>query len=313
MFAWIQIIAGLLFLFGGGEALVRGGVGIAKRLRIPSIIIGMTIVAYGTSAPEMVVSVGSALSGHPDIALGNVIGSNISNVLLVMGLAALIFPMRASKEILHKEGTLLICITMLLVLFCLTGSLTRVHGGTFLMIFVGYTAMLIITTSRDAPPTEEELEQDRNPQGISMAKSLGCLAAGIIALVIGSNILIEGSVSMAQAFGISEAVIGVTIVAVGSSAPELVTSLVASFRRQHDIGIGNIVGSNLVNIMGILGVTASTAPFKVDEKFIEFDIWVLLMTTIFFLVAIGTGERISRFEGLLFFIWYIAYIMYQLS
>ncbi|MBN67341.1 MAG: sodium:calcium antiporter [Rickettsiales bacterium] len=307
----LQIIGGLLMLVAGGEALVRGAVSIARALGIPIIVIGLTIVSLGTSAPEMVISVHASLSGHPDIALGNVIGSNIANVLLVLGATALIYPVTVEPDMIRRDGMLMVLVTVLLVIFMATGVLTRLEGGIFLAVMAGYLFYLWRTVR--SGKNKELVEELKEETDVHYPTWLACvmLAAGLGLLMLGADILVGGASDFARILGVTEGVIGLTIVAVGTSAPELVTCVVAAYRRHSDIAIGNVVGSNLFNIFAVLGVASVIAPIPVSPQFWEVDIWIAVAVSLILLPIMLTGKTVSRLEGGLLLAGYIAYTLYQ--
>lgn len=300
----LQIIGGLLLLFGGGEILVRGAVALARSLGLPTIVIGLTIVAYGTSAPELVVSIQAAIKGYASIALGNVIGSNISNILLVLGGSALIYPIVCGEN--KRDSFVMTSAVLLLIFFCFDGNLSPLEGVIFLALLVSYT-IWIFKSGKGTSEVKEEIPETH----LKIWQSLLFIISGIAMLVFGSDFLVEGGVTIAKSMGVSEAVIGLTLVAVGSSAPELVTSIVAAFRKHSDVAIGNIVGSNIVNVLGILGITGTIMPVSVEQKFLDFDLWVMIGVTVLMVIAMNTGKKVSRLEGLVFFAGYIAYTAYQ--
>lgn len=307
----LQIIVGLLMLVAGGEALVRGAVSIAKRAGIPVIIIGLTIVSLGTSAPEMVISILATLGGHPDIALGNVIGSNIANILLVLGVTALVYPVATNPDVTKRDGILMMLVSVILLMFMFEGEVGRVDGIIFLIIMTGYLVnMFMRARNQNDPEIIEEFEEETS-FNYSLPLSLVLVAAGIGLLVIGADILVSGASDFARILGVSEGVIGATIVAVGTSAPELVTCVVAAYRKHSDIAVGNVVGSNLFNILAVLGVAAVTNPISVSEQFLDVDIWVMLVASTLLIPLMMSGKRISRTEGGVMFVWYALYIGYQ--
>lgn len=315
MIITLQILGGLALLFFGGEALVRGAVSLAEKLGISTLVIGLTVVAYGTSAPELVVSTQAAIKGIPDIALGNIIGSNIANILLVVGLSALIFPIKTDEILLKREAPLLLSITVILIAFCFTGSLTAMHGVVFLVLTAVYTSYIfyVAKASGDKTLISQTAEVEEHLQGGASFKSaLLYIPAGLAMLVYGADVLVEGASSLARIWGWSEAMIGLTIVAIGSSAPELVTSVVAAIRKENDVAIGNIMGSCLFNIMGILGITALIIDVPVSAIFLEYDLWFLLATTVLFLVFMYRHKNITKIEGGIMFALYIGYIGSQI-
>lgn len=307
----LQIIGGLLMLVAGGEGLVRGSVSVAKKLGIPVIIIGLTIVSLGTSAPEMFISILATLEGHPDIALGNVIGSNIANILLVLSITALIYPVATNPEVTKRDGMLMVLVSVIMLVFMTDYVITRYEGILLLTITVLYLFDIFRRARRGSDPEvlqefEEETEFDY-PTWLSILLLFG----GIGLLVAGADSLVDGASDLAKMLGVSEGVIGATIVAVGTSAPELVTCCVAAYRRHSDIAVGNVVGSNLFNIAAVLGVAATTAPMAVNPQFMEVDIWIMLVASTLLLPLMMSGKRISRVEGGVMLFWYLMYIVYQ--
>lgn len=309
-----QIISGLILLFLGGEILVRGAVSMAKNLGLSTFVIGLTVVAYGTSSPELVISTQAALAGHADIALGNIIGSNISNILCVMGFTALIFPIAVDKKVSGFDGWFMLGVTALLYAMCFRGVIDYITGIVFLTILVVYTYSIFkkARSENDELPEEQTKEVEENLKvKLSTPQAVMACVAGMALLMFGGNTMIEGAISLATLMGVSEAVIGVTIVAFGSSAPELATSIIAATHKKSDIVFGNIIGSNLFNIMGVLGVTSLVAPVNVSDAFLMKDIPIMAVTTaalcgiMFFLPAI------SRKIGLVFALGYVAYIASQ--
>lgn len=308
-----QIIGGLLMLFLGGEALVRGAVGLSRLLGMSTLVIGLTVVAFGTSMPELMVSANAAIKGFPGITLGNIIGSNISNILLVLGVSAMIYPITARSSLALKEGSFTVIITLLLITYCFTGEIGRLHGLLFLLILAGFLWYTFRTARKAGAMPEHMAEEVEEQIKVKMGWTGAALfvASGLALLIYGSDVLIEGSVALARRFGISESVIGLTLIATGSSAPELITSIVAAFRKHTDIALGNIVGSNIFNIIGIVGITSAIAPIPVDPKFLSFDLWVMLGVSIALIPVIVTHDKINRQEGGLFFAGYVAYVMWQ--
>ena len=279
----LLVIAGLTGLFVGGEALVRGAVGIARKLSLSPLLIGLTVVGFGTSTPELLVSVDAALRGVPDIAIGNILGSNIGNILLIVGLSALVWPIRVSGASLRRDTAVMMAATLaLLVPF----SLGMVHRVTGLLLVAGLAAYLVHAyRNQDALPAPE----DDDPPAMPLWRAALWVGLGLAGLILGAGFLVDGAVGIARSFGLSEAFIGLTIVAVGTSLPELATSLVAAFRRQSEIAIGNIVGSNIFNVLGILGLTAAITPIPVAGRFPAFDLPVMIAAS-----ALLTGLLLLR-------------------
>jgi cation:H+ antiporter len=307
----LQIIGGLLLLVAGGESLVRGAVSVANKLGISVIIIGLTIVAMGTSAPEMVISILATMEGHPDIALGNVIGSNIANILLVLGLTALVYPVATNPDVTKRDGILMVMVSVLLLIFMLGGQITRLEGLIFLGVLVAYLFTMFIRARRDSSPEIIEEFEEETSFNYKWPWAVVMIGAGFVLLVVGADIMVTGAAEFARIFGVSEAVIGSTIVAIGTSAPELVTCVVAAYRKHSDIAVGNIVGSNLFNIIAVLGVAATSVPMDVNEQFLKADIWIMLAASTLLIPLMLSGKRISRTEGGVMFAWYLFYIGYQ--
>ena len=300
---YIYLLGGIIGLFLGGEALVRGSVDIARRLAIPPLLIGLTVVGFGTSTPELLVSVDAALRGVPDIALGNVVGSNIANILLIAGLSALIWPIRVMGDTLRRDTAVMMAAALALVPIFAMGVMGRPAGA----ILVAGLAAYLVWAYRSASGAPEEEEGAKPPA--TMVIALLWVVAGLAALILGARFLVDGAVSIARDFGVSEAFIGLTIVAVGTSLPELATSLIAALRRQSEIAIGNIIGSNIFNILGILGVTALIAPIPVAPRFPGFDLPVMIAVSLVFTVLLLARPSIGRGAGVMMLLAYAAYVI----
>ena len=313
---WILLTLGLVLLLGGGEALVRGSVGVATRLGVSPLLIGLTLVGFGTSTPELVASLQAALIGAPGIAIGNVVGSNIANILLILGISAVILPVATTREAFARDGTVLIGASLILVAFALGGSVGRIAGLAFLALLGAYTVYTYFTERKthDAGAQMHEAEgKEVGSQSMSLPVGVALSIGGIAAVVGGASLLVGAAVEIAQRLGMSEAVIGLTLVAAGTSLPELVTSVMAAIRRHGDVAFGNIVGSNIFNILGIAGVTAAVSPITIPSEIVGFDIWAMLATAILLVVFAVTGWRITRREGAVFLLAYGAYLVIQLS
>ena len=300
---YIFLLGGIIGLFLGGEALVRGSVDIARRLSIPPLLIGLTVVGFGTSTPELLVSVDAALRGVPDIALGNVVGSNIANILLIAGLSAMVWPIRVMGDTLRRDTAVMMAAALALVPIFAMGMMSRPAGA---VLVVGLAAYLIwaYRSSADAPEEDDGMK----PPASTLVAVLW-VVGGLAALMIGARFLVDGAVSIARDFGVSEAFIGLTIVAVGTSLPELATSLIAAFRRQSEIAIGNIVGSNIFNILGILGVTAVISPIPVADRFLTFDLPIMIAVSLLFTGLLLTRPSIGRVMGLIMVLIYTGYVI----
>jgi cation:H+ antiporter len=314
MMANLPILAlGLVLLTAGAEALVRGASSIATRLGIPSLIVGLTIVAFGTSAPELAVSVGAAWSDQADIALGNVVGSNIFNVFFILGLSALVVPLAISSQLVRVDVPLMIGASILVLLLALDGHIGRLDGAILFAGIILYTGFQIRQGMRErtsAANGTSAVTQSKSDQGWWVDPLL--VLGGLVILVVGSRLLVTSAVSIAQSLGVSELVIGLTIVAAGTSMPELATSVVASMRGERDIAVGNVVGSNVFNLLAVLGLASLVSPsgIAVAQQALQFDLPVMVAVAIACLPIFVTGREIARWEGGLFFAYYLAYTAY---
>ena len=314
---FVYLIGGFILLVFGAEVLVRGAARLAARFGISPLIIGLTVVAFGTSAPEMAVSTQSAFLGQGDIAIGNVIGSNIFNVLGVLGLSALITPLLVSRQLVRLDVPLMIAAGFLAWCLAFDGSYSRLDGWILFACIISYTGYLIISSLKAWKPgqalqSDEEYSAQVNPHRYATLMNTAYILAGLALLVTGSNLLVSGAVSLAQALGLSELVIGLTIIAVGTSLPELATSLIAAWKGERDIAVGNIVGSNLFNLLAVLGLAGLVSPEKiaVARSAIEFDFPVMMAVMVACLPIFFAGYRINRWEGALFLSYYVAYTAY---
>jgi cation:H+ antiporter len=304
----------LVLLIGGAEQLVRGSSRLALAAGVSPLVVGLTVVAFGTSAPELAVSVRSALSSQAqaDIAIGNVVGSNICNILLILGLSAVIAPLAISARLIRQDVPVMIGISLLLLLLALNGSIGRWDGALLFGGVVCFTGIIFYQGRRqNVPlPVGEVGEADLQPSRVLF--DIGHIIVGLVLLVVGSNWLIDGAVSIARSLAVSELVIGLTLIAIGTSLPELATSVLASLRGQRDIAVGNAIGSNIFNILAVLGLTALVAPngVRVAPSVLYFDLPVMIAVAIACLPIFFTGYSISRFEGLIFLGGYGAYTAY---
>ena len=308
----MMTIGGLALLLFGGEVLIRGAVGLAKRVGISPFIVGLTIIGFGTSAPEVVVSVDAALSGSPGIAVGNVIGSNIANILLIVGSAALFVPLAIHPDALKRDGTMMAFATVLFIAIALMGTATWYHGVVSIIVLVAYLTYSV-WSDRQKNDATAQLHRDKGEQLQSGLPDkvwvmLLALGIGLAALVAGSRFAVIGASAIAREAGISEEVIGITLVAFGTSLPELATAMVAAARKQADVCIGNVIGSNIFNLLGITGAAAIAAPLPFAASVVSFDIWVLLAVTVLFMWFMLTGRRIQRWEGAVLLLLYFSYI-----
>ena len=311
----LLLLSGITLLLLGGHYLVRHAVELAARLNLPPLVIGLTIVAFGTSAPELVISVGAVLTGHDDIVIGNIIGSNIANLLLVLAVSALIFPVRVVRRTVGREGAILTGATALFGWLCWNGQVSPVEGGVLLASLGVYMAFAFLAPPK-AASGQAEVEvtamtgaaNDRGLRG-SLIFNMLAISLSLAALAGGSQLFVDGAVQLSLLLGVSEAVIGLTVVAVGTAAPEIVTAAVAAWNRHTDVAIGNVIGSSIFNLLGIAGVTALVSPIAVGAQFIETDIGILLAATAgVILLALALG-RLGRRAGLLLLAAYAAYIL----
>lgn len=311
----LLLISGFVLLVVGAEILVRGASKLAVAAGLSPLVVGLTVVAYGTSAPELAVSVQSSYAGQADIAIGNVVGSNIANILLILGSSAAVAPLIVSRQLVRLDAPLMTGVSLLVWLMGWDGQLSRGDGIFLVMGAIAYTLFTLYQGRRDSQAQEDgsQSSNQRSRRGIyQILLNLGLIIVGIGMLVVGSNYLIKGSVDVAQAFGISELIIGLTIVAAGTSLPEIATSIVAGIRGERDIAVGNAVGSNIFNLLLVLGVCGMVAPdgIAVSIPALNFDIPVMIAVAVACLPIFFTGYRIDRWEGILFLAYYVAYTMY---
>lgn len=311
----LMFVGGLVALAIGAELLVRGASRLAISCGISPLVVGLTVVAMGTSAPEVAVSVGAALDGRADIAVGNVVGSNILNVLFILGVSALITPLVVSAQIIRQEVPILIGASLLLLAFTLDRKLSVVDGALLLALLVAYTVFLVLQSRRETQATRAEYEHSAlrtSTWDAHWGVQLLLVAVGLGLLVAGSDWFVQAAVLFAKALGVSDLVIGLTVVAAGTSMPEVATSIMAAVRKERDIAIGNVVGSNTFNILGCLGLSGLVAPdgIAVASAVLNFDIWVMLAVAFACLPIFLTGREIARWEGALFLGYYVAYTLY---
>ncbi len=312
------LIAGLVLLVLGAEILVRGASKLAALLGVPPLIVGLTIVAYGTSSPEMAVSIQSSFAGQADIALGNVVGSNIFNVLFILGVSALAVPLVVAQQLVRLDVPIMVGVSALVLLFGLDGEIGRSDGVILFLGGIVYTLFLIYQSrqEQDQAVQEEyakyEATNGNEPLWRKWVVNLAFILVGLVLLVQGSQWLVESSIAIARSIGVSELVIGLTIVSAGTSLPELATSFIASLKGERDIAVGNVVGSNIFNVLAVLGLSAAVAPngIAVSSAALGFDIPVMIVVAIACLPIFFSGNLITRWEGLLFTMYYVAYVAY---
>ena len=310
----IQLIGGFILLFVGGEALVRGSVSLARRLHVSPLLIGATVVAFGTSMPELVVTLQAALRGSPGIAFGNVIGSNIANLLLIFGLAVAITPVMVSRQAAARDGATLIGATALLVVFVSFGTVVAWQGALMLVVLGVLTAASYwherrIVGAAGSRHSQEAEERQHLPKSIWLAVLAALL--GLAGVSIGAHLMVGAATIIARGLGITETVIGITVVAVGTSLPELATTVVAAYRRHAEVAIGNVLGSSVFNILAILGVVTVVTPLPVPDEIMHLDIWVLAGVTGLVMAAMLSGIRLGRPIGVLLLLGYAAFTAVQ--
>jgi cation:H+ antiporter len=314
----LTFAAGLILLVVGANTLVRGASRLALSFGISPLVVGLTIVAFGTSAPELAVSVGAVLDGRTDIAIGNVVGSNIFNVLFILGLSALIAPLVVNIQLIRQEVPVMLGASLLLLALGLDGRLSMTDGGLLFALLVAYTVFLVVQSRRETQAAKDEFADAVQPAEAGAWDShwvvqVGLIAAGLVALVVGSDLLVQSAVGFAKAMGVSDLVIGLTIVAAGTSMPEVATSIAAALKGERDIAVGNVVGSNTFNILGCLGLSGLVSGdlgLVMAPSLLSFDIWVMLAVALACLPVFMTGREIARWEGGVFLGYYVAYVAY---
>ncbi|MEN8928753.1 MAG: calcium/sodium antiporter [Flavobacteriales bacterium] len=303
------LVLGLAILIFSGDYLVKGAVGIAEKFKISPLVIGMTVVSFGTSAPELFVSVRAALDGSPDLAIGNVIGSNIANIALVLSITVLIFPILVDRNSKIIDWPMMMFSSILFYVFALDGTINSLEGGILFVLLIIFTVLLIRNSRKLNLNTDDDI--DGTPS--NMPLTLFFLIGGLIGLKFGADWFVDGAKGVAKSFGMSDKVIGVTIVAFGTSVPELVASGVAAFRQQTDISLGNLVGSNIFNVMIVIGVTAMIMPIQVAESAMNFDMYWMLGIALALFPLMFIGKKMGRLHGLILLAAYITYITMNLQ
>ena len=296
-------------LFIGAEGLIRGSSNLAIKIGITPLVVGLTVVAFGTSTPELVVSLKAALLGNSSISLGNVVGSNIANIALILGVAALIRPLDVHAKVIMREIPIMIGISILLLLLLIDGELGFLDGLIFVIGLIVYLVVNVLIARKEKNPEIDSEFSEGLKSKLGIPVSIVLMIAGLGLLILGANLFVQSAVAIAKIFNVSDAIIGLTIVAIGTSLPELITSIVAAYKKEADIAIGNVVGSNIFNILGILGITALIIPISsVGISYV--DLGVMLFTAIILFPLSRTGFSFSRFEGALLLAGYGGYIYY---
>ncbi len=316
MNVWMEIGLGLVLLIAGGELLVRGAVSSAKSFGVSPLLIGLTLVGFGTSTPELVTSVTAALNGSPGIAVGNVVGSNIANILFILGLSAVIYPLAVNPKGFKRDAIMVILAAVACLAVVLYGRMGPLVGVAFIVSLIAYVIYVYLqekSAPDEAALVSEHRAEDARPGSRNMFVSLGMAVFGIAVTIFGAKFLVNGSIDLAKGLGISDTIIGLTIVAVGTSMPELITSVMAAFRKHADVAYGNIIGSNIFNVLFILGATAIIQPIDMPAQIAAFDIWVMLAATALLVFFARTGVKLQRWEGWVFLLCYMAYTGYLIS
>ena len=306
----LLVLGGVALLYAGGELLVRNASELARSWGLSPLVIGLTIVAFGTSAPELAASLTASLRGSPEIALGNVVGSNSANIGLILGITALLQPLRAQAAFLRREIPIMVGAAVLLVPMMLGGTIGRAEGAVLVLLLVAF--LWVLFRGDEAPQVEEEFRKEYAGRAAATAPwaALFGAAAGLASLVAGAQALVAGATSLARGFGVPELIIGLTLVAVGTSLPELATSVIAALKGEPDIALGNVVGSNVFNVLGILGVTAMVRPIAVPFASVGLDLGAMIGFSVLLVPLLITGQRLGRREGGFLLALYVSYVAY---
>ncbi|WP_373089596.1 calcium/sodium antiporter [Sneathiella sp.] len=309
---YLQVAAGLVILLVCGELLVRGSVAMAEQIGVSKLVIGFTVIAFGTSAPELVVCIQAAMEGVPGIAFGNVIGSNIANVLLVLGIPALIYPLVCDSRSALRDSLVMVGASILFIVLAWQGVMEIWQGALLLSVLLAVILRSYFRARKEGDEgAEEALEEYEQNMPKNIYVSISFIIMGLIGLIIGSHLLVNGAIIIAKIAGVSDEIIGLTLVALGTSLPELATSIIAAFRHHGDVAIGNVLGSNLFNITGIIGVTAIIEPMEAPAQILHFDIWVMLFVSLLVIPIFIAKKPIGRLMGAVFCLGYVTYIAAQ--
>lgn len=307
---WLLLIAGLVLLIAGADLLVRGAARLAGSFKVPALVIGLTVVAFGTSAPELAVSVKAATAGQAQLAIANVVGSNIFNVLFILGAAAVISPLLISRQLIRQDVPIMVLVSAVVVALTLNGSINKLEAAFLAFGLIAYTWFLFVQgRKKGMDTTDEEVEQLLKTH-VPTWRNVMLVVIGLALLAMGARWLVQSAVELATAWGVNEAVIGLTIVAAGTSLPEVLTSIVATIKGERDIAVGNVVGSNIFNLLGVLGISGlvSPIPLLAGEQMATLDIPVMLGTAVLCVPLFFSGAVLSRAEGVLFLTLYVAYV-----
>lgn len=309
IFTILSLLAGFVLLLGGGEYLVRGAGALALRFGLSHLVVGIIIVGFGTSVPELVASIQAALSGAPGIAMGNVVGSNTANILLILGVGAIIYPVIVSGAAIYRDGVTMVATAALLLFAVWGGQLSTLAGLLFVLLLAAYLVYLIYSDRKaNGEAAADEDDDDLPKPSKSIWLDIAMVAGGTAAVVAGGKLLVDGAISVAQAFDVSDEVIGLTLVAIGTSLPELATSIMAALRKHSDIALGNVLGSNVYNILGIAGITALIKPIPVSAHMVKVDIPVMIAVSVALFVLAVVVKRFGKRVGYAFLAGYAVYI-----
>ena len=309
IFTILSLLAGFVLLLGGGEYLVRGAGALALRFGLSHLVVGIIIVGFGTSVPELVASIQAALSGAPGIAMGNVVGSNTANILLILGVGAIIYPVIVSGAAIYRDGVTMVATAALLLFAVWGGQLSTLAGLLFVLLLAAYLVYLIYSDRKaNGEAAADEDDDDLPKPSKSIWLDIAMVAGGTAAVVAGGKLLVDGAISVAQAFDVSDEVIGLTLVAIGTSLPELATSIMAALRKHSDIALGNVLGSNVYNILGIAGITALIKPIPVSAHMVKVDIPVMIAVSVALFVLAVVVRRFGKRVGYAFLAGYAVYI-----
>ncbi|MGB0695280.1 MAG: calcium/sodium antiporter [Rhodospirillaceae bacterium] len=305
----VYFLIGLVVLPLSADFMVRGAVALSERLQVPTLVIGLTVIAFGTSLPELVVSLNAALSGSEALAIGNVVGSNIANILLILGAASILSPIACERSKVLRDGMVMLGATLVGVALILYGEVVAWHGAIMLVLLAAFLINSYVQGKKSGNSAiADEVAEMEGLAGKPLWMILAATAGGLIGVFLGANLLVSGSVGLARIWGVPEEVIGLTMVAFGTSLPELAASIAAALKRQADLALGNVIGSNIFNVLGIMGTTALVVPLPVPEAVARFDVWVLLASALLLIPFALTERRISRSEGMVLLGVYGAYI-----
>jgi cation:H+ antiporter len=316
----LSLLAGFVLLLGGGEYLVRGAGALALRFGLSHLVVGIVIVGFGTSVPELVASVQAALAGAPGIAMGNVVGSNTANILLILGVGAIIYPVIVSKHAVYRDGVTMVAVAVLLLIAVWSGQLSQSGGALFVILLAAYLTYLIYTDRKQngakqagAADDDDEDDDDLPVPSKTIWLDLLMVAGGTLAVVAGGKLLVDSAIELAKTFNVRDEVIGLTLVSIGTSLPELATSVVAALRKHSDIALGNVLGSNVYNILGIAGITALIQPIPVTDHMVKIDIPLMIAVSLLLFFLAAVVKRFGRTVGTAFVVGYAGYVYFLVA